>query len=256
MEQIEKALLGVVGDEMRKALAILTQKYALTSEEVKTCEDVEEFEATATIITGCPMCHDPTETRTRECNHKLCWSCYREMRADVHVKCPTCSSTFTDLKCQMTDAEKISDYERLRSECDRLISEVNASNRERGLIQMRFDLAQARLEQHDLMRMRNDVEQSRLEMSCQDRQESSVEEQEEKEEISIGMDVEENIATQPHPQPNPGNVLGDIRFTLRARQSCCIEGCHRKTRRVCNGCRDIRVCVEHNKCLYCARIVV
>jgi hypothetical protein len=54
---------------------------------------------------------------------------------------------------------------------------------------------------------------------------------------------------------NDGEVLGDIEFGLRPRLKCCRQGCSRRTRRVCDGCRNIRVCEEHGLCSNCVVVV-
>ena len=97
---------------------------------------------------NCSMCYDSTETRIRGCNHKLCVGCFETLRTGLaswerHPKCPICRTLFTDIQRQMTDDEKLADYNRLREENDQLIAELNTTIRERDQARMSRDIAQA-----------------------------------------------------------------------------------------------------------------
>lgn len=107
--------------------------------------------AVMSCAANCSACYEATENRIRGCNHKLCVGCFETLKSglaswETHVKCPICRTLFTDIQRQMTDAEKLADYDRLREENDQLMSQLNSTIRERDQMRMSRDIAQTRLE--------------------------------------------------------------------------------------------------------------
>lgn len=168
---------------------------------------------------GCPVCYEPTEYTT-ECGHKLCLGCYNNITYTYKFDCPICRCRMNKgVRLPKTDAEKIAEYDRLVAENIQLKNEI------------------ARLKEKKRNRRQN-------------------------RDTPIVMVVDEDepqIPTQPI-QPArattrvvlaEGQRLADLPFQARPRLNCDNEGCVRRTRRVCDGCGNMRACVEHKTCQYC-----
>lgn len=225
----------------------------------------------------CPVCQKPTETCTRGCNHKLCVGCFDTLKSglaswECHVKCPICRTQFTDIQRPMTDAEKLADYDRLRDEADRLLAELNVAIGERDRMRMMRDIFQTRFETaraERRQRRRNTrlvveenenaepvAQQPRPSQIC--RTSRGVLNVNEDEEDVIGVELNPRGYGSDRPALSStrvvlaeGQQLADIPFSARPRLRCGCHGCVRRTRRVCDGCGNVRACEEHQLCDNC-----
>lgn len=207
---------------------------------------------------GCPVCYEPTE-HTTECGHKLCVECHTNMTTNHNYNCPICRQRMVlGVRMPMTDAEKLADYDRMVAENRRLKAEV-----------ARLEPIARRSERRDARRaMRgNAVAEPVVRVPRQPRQPRVPRAPRvPANHPEINLDEEDVVGIELNPRGysgalgvpstvqvvlNEGEVLGDIEFGLRPRLKCCIQGCVRRTRRVCDGCRNIRVCEEHQRCPDC-----
>jgi hypothetical protein len=241
--------------------------------------DPEEAEDDAEVDVdtsdNCPVCYEATETRTRGCNHKLCGGCYDTLKSGLaswerHVKCPICRTLFTDIQRQMTDEEKVADYDRMRDENDRLMEQLNNAIRERDQMRMFRDVAQTRYE--SIRGERRNRRRARLvvdgdaepavarpaRQSRVPRASRGVLNVNEDEEDVVGVEINprEYGASRPALSSTrvvleDGQRLADIPFSARPRLRCGADGCVRRTRRCCDGCGNVRACEEHMVCGHC-----
>ena len=228
-------------------------------------EDVEVDEDTSD---NCPVCYEATETRTRGCNHKLCGGCYDTLKSGLasyerHVKCPICRTLFTDIQRQMTDAEKIADYDRLREENDRMMEQLNRAIADRDRMRLSRDVARTRMEtaraERRTRRRNADGEPRPPRQPRVPRASAGVLEVNEDEEDVVGVELNprEYGASRPALSSTrvvleDGQRLADIPFSARPRLRCGRNGCVRRTRRCCDGCGNVRACEEHIMCEECA----
>jgi len=217
---------------------------------------------------NCPVCYYATETRTRGCNHKLCVGCYDTLKAGLaswehHVKCLICRTLFTDVQRQMTDAEKLSDYDRLREKNDQLMSQLNAVIGERDQMRLSRDIAQTRLEtartERRNRRRNGDAEVAVARPARQPSTRRGVLNVNEDEEDVVGVDINPREYGAKRPALSStrvvleyGQRLADIPFSARPRLRCGRNGCVKRTRRCCDGCGNVRACDEHMMCDVCA----
>ncbi len=226
---------------------------------------------------GCPVCFEPTEYTTVDCGHKLCAECHTHMTEVTHnYSCPICRQRMVlGVRLPMTDAEKLADYDRLfaenrrlKAENDRLapIARRNERHAERRARRVNAEpVAQPVQRPPRQPRPPRPPRQPRFVLNDEDRETARARQAEIAAERGfndvIPLEVianTDNGFTNLVPAPSrvvvrleDGQVLGDVDFNSRPRLKCCINGCARRTRRVCDGCRNIRVCEQHQRCPDC-----
>jgi hypothetical protein len=218
---------------------------------------------------GCPVCYEPTEHLTVDCGHKLCVDCHNTMTHGHNWNCPICRQRMVlGVRLPMTDAEKLADYDRMVAENRRLKAEVarleplarrNTQRAERvarvgGRRTRRANLVVDGDEPAvPVPRPARQPRVARAPRVPANHPEINLDEEDI---VGVGVNPREYSGAVGVPSTvqvvlNDGEVLGDIEFGLRPRLKCCRQGCSRRTRRVCDGCRNIRVCEEHGKCATC-----
>lgn len=238
----------------------------------------EDVDVDADTSDNCPVCYEATETRTRGCNHKLCVGCFETLKSGLaswerHVKCPICRTLFTDIQRQMTDAEKLADYDRLREENDRLMSQLNTAIAERDRMRMSRDVAQTRMETaraERRQRRRNarlvvDEDAEPVAQPARQPRQPRVP-RASRGVLNVNEDEEDVVGVELNPREygadrpalsstrvvlEDGQRLADIPFSARPRLRCGRNGCVRRTRRCCDGCGNVRACEEHMTCEEC-----
>jgi len=220
----------------------------------------------------CPCCFDEEWGGTfTKCGHPLCVGCYTNLIntpgyfGNRQDGCPICRTIMTEPPTKaLTDAEKLEDYERMKRAFEEMERQQNAQgNRQqnrnhRGVEHYRQRFNEQETTIINLTNRIRTLERDNTQLRNQ---------------LGGGNIVVEAQAQQQVARPNrraravndparpagrndpinlePNQVLGDLAFARRPRAKCRCDGCDRMTRRVCDGCRNVRVCMEHLRCPDC-----
>ena len=260
-------------EEDNRVIETITEEVIDTDNEEELQEEIIDDDPEPELDTQekCPCCLEEEwgNTFTR-CGHPLCVDCYTNLlRVPSYFGrrqdgCPICRTIMTEPPIKaLTDAEKLEDYERMK----RAFEEMERERNTQGNRQDRFN------RQHYQQRV-NELSTTNLNQSRRIRQ---LEAENAQLRTQLGGGVAVAVAQAPVAQgvarPNrrvrdandptrpagrndpinlqPNQVLGDLEFARRPRARCGCEGCNRFTRRVCDGCRNVRVCQEHMRCPNC-----
>lgn len=218
----------------------------------------------------CPCCMDEEwgNTFTR-CGHPLCVGCYTNLMTIPNIygqrqdNCPMCRTIMTEPPVRaLTDEEKLADYERMKRAFEDFERQQNTQENRRTEFNRQHyqqrvnELSTTNL---NLTRRVRDLERENTELRNQVGGGA----------VAIAVAGGDNAVARPNRvrrEPNDparpagrndviqlaeNQVLGDLPFARRPRAKCACEGCERMTRRVCDGCRNRRVCQEHSRCPDC-----
>ena len=221
----------------------------------------------------CPCCLEEEWGGTfTKCGHPLCVGCYDNLLRVPSVfgnrqdGCPICRTIMTEPPTRaLTDAEKLEDYERMKRAFEEMERERNTQGnqthrnyyrREAEHYRQRFTeqattitnlTNRIRTLERDNTQLRNQLGGGNI----------VVEAQAQPQVVRPNRRVRAiNDPARPAGRNDPINlepnqVLGDLPFARRPRAKCRCDGCERMTRRVCDGCRNVRVCMEHMRCPDC-----
>lgn len=175
----------------------------------------------------CPVCLDEEcSTYTTTCEHMLCGGCYEMLPNKV---CPMCRIPIRGVKeGQTTDEQKIAEWREMKQR----LAQLEAGIRPRAVRQARAQRAP---------RAPRAVAVGGGGAPRQRRQAQPAEG-----EVPDANGFTNRAPASSHNQPAlaEGQVLGDLPFNSRARLCCSGEGCDKRTRRVCEECRDHRLCSD------------
>lgn len=235
-------------------------------------EEIVDDDPEPLDLEKCPCCMEEEWGNTwTKCGHPLCVGCYTHLintpgyfgqRQD---QCPMCRTIMTEPPVRaLSDEEKLADYERMKKAFEDFERQQNTQENHRE----RFN------RQHYQQRV-NELSATNLNYSRRIRQ-LEEENTQLRNQLGGGAPIAQapvaqgnnavarpnrvrrapNDPARPAGRNDPVNleanqVLGDLPFARRPRAKCACEGCERMTRRVCDGCRNRRVCQEHSRCPDC-----
>ena len=175
----------------------------------------------------CPVCLDEDcSTYTTTCEHMLCGGCYDQLPNKV---CPMCRIPIRGVKeGQTTDEQKIAEWREMKQR----LAQFEAGIRPRAVRQARAPRAP---------RAPRAVAVGGGGAPRQRRQAQPADG-----EVPDANGFTNRAPASSHNQPAlaEGQVLGDLPFNSRARLCCSGEGCDKRTRRVCEECREHRLCSD------------
>lgn len=223
----------------------------------------------------CPCCLDEEWGNTfTKCGHPLCVGCYDNLLrvpsyfGNRQDGCPICRTIMTEAPTRaLTDAEKLEDYERMKRAFEDFEREHNTQqNRRNTFNQAHYQQRVNELSTTNLALNRRirDLERDNTQLRNQLGANVVIADTENQHQQPVAQAVARpnrvRLANNDPARPAGRNevvqlaenqVLGDLPFARRPRAKCACDGCERMTRRVCDGCRNRRVCQEHSRCPDC-----